>query len=231
MDCGAFFSTSGFRNQAEEFAFAHGIFLVSYKNTVHVPSVYSSMLELIEHINLENLSYDDAKKISKYIFDFMPNQIPSRIKLEGFDPALTALRESFDQIHSYLGMLNGRTAINIISKGSSTLPENDANSSKIQFLDGRFILKNGNFEGEFSLPQRYLEYLSGRKKKKYSRVKNRPNTIFSFIDVALSANNYVKITRISNLQIEPNIAHNVLKYLEKQDEEYAARRAEAERTA
>jgi hypothetical protein len=61
-DAGAIFSTQGFTDQAQDYAYAQGVFLVSYKdNPVLAPSLAASE-SLLNSINIDNA----AKAISKF---------------------------------------------------------------------------------------------------------------------------------------------------------------------
>lgn len=99
-DCGAFFSVSSFSKEAQEYAWAHGIYLISFENNRILKPLLDRSLELIERdlYNRTNITKQEIQDKADNHF-----RVDERLSSE------------LNKIFSYLGILDSIYPILIIS--------------------------------------------------------------------------------------------------------------------
>jgi len=118
-DCGAIFSVSGFTNEAQRYAYAQNIFLVSYENNPIIDEFKKSVEGITQSIELrkinkgellmwfkEALTGNYQRNLSKYVID-----------KENLESNLKKLRNSLDNIStSVVGIASGVYPIHLLSR-------------------------------------------------------------------------------------------------------------------
>jgi hypothetical protein len=184
--CPVFFSLRGFRKSAEQFMFAQGISFIIYENNPFISQMYNNIEHLIKHVNFDKLTKEDEKKFRD--FNLFKKINPSCRK-ERFDEFLTKLEKQLDRIRSFVGMLNGRYTVNIISKnnklvsytGKIRLKRIAENILELRTKDNKLL-------GVFSLSKHFINYVL--KKNEYYE------NSFSFLDIIINRRGMIKIARL-----------------------------------
>ncbi len=104
-DCGAYFSVGPYTRDAQDYAWAQGIYLVTFSNNSLIFPIIKRVNELIEQD-----IFDDNKKQNISISDI------GRISDRHFDNDVE-LRNAMNNIFAYVGILDGIYPIIIISDG------------------------------------------------------------------------------------------------------------------
>jgi len=187
--CPVFFSLRGFRKSAEQFMFAQGISFVIYENNPFIYQMYDSIEHLIKNIDFNRLIKDDEKLFRDFqLF----KKISQSCKKEKFNFFLTKLENQLNRTRSFLGILNGKYTINIISRNNKLasytkkikLKRIAENIIEIRSLNNKPL-------GVFSLSKHFINYVL--KKDEYYE------NSFSFLDMIISRKGAIKI---SHLEIE-----------------------------
>lgn len=120
-DCGAIFSVSGFTKQAQRYAYAHNVFLVSYENNPIINEFKKDMHKIAESVSLKKRV--NKKKLSKWFEDTWNKNYPSYLNgvnitsFDRFKEGLKNLKEIFHSVKtSVVGIVTGIYPIHLLSK-------------------------------------------------------------------------------------------------------------------
>ena len=184
--CPVFFSLRGFRKSAEQFMFAQGISFVIYENNPFINQMYDTVEQIIRNIDFSRLKKEDEKKFRDIeLF----KKISQACRKDKFDEHLTKLEKQLERTRSFVGVLDGRYTINIISKSNRL--STYSGKIKLKRLSDNIIQlrdKKNNPLGVFSLSKQFINYVL-KKDKYYEKT-------FSFVDVIINKKSLVKISRL-----------------------------------
>ena len=192
-DAGAYFSVSGFSSDAQDFAWAHGIYLISFgMNTIFRPLINRAKALIDQDVT------QDAKKndvIEKAQDHFRNDKI---------------LSSELSKVYSYIGILDGIYPVMITSDGEFEFNPKQPDKFKVERgnitsnatkeyrregtdnIHFRFNFQNSNFE--FTLPSSTGRYLIDAIENTY---KSKP---FGYIDIPIELKtedgNYRRIFRL-----------------------------------
>lgn len=195
----AIFSTSGYTRGAIEYALAHQVFLIQYKNIPVIKPLIDSIMQFDENcitsLGKESISAVRnlyRKAINAQVYD---TQMPQFVTDEGINLINVALVNKLKSIQgSYFGMLQGRWPMHLLT--STHLPpeafESDIVSCKVTGYDTgewkftpRYAQKDsiGWFELEFNLPEG-IAHLVNENWGDREAVANIKQEHFSYIDLS-----------------------------------------------
>ena len=118
-DCGAIFSVSGFTNQAQRYAYAHNIFLVSYENNPIIDEFKKLVEDTAQFIRLARRT--NKKKFSRWFEDawttnYMDNSDEYITDRGKFESNLKTLRDRFERVNtSVVGIATSVYPIHLLS--------------------------------------------------------------------------------------------------------------------
>jgi len=174
--CPVYFSLKGYQESAQHFMYSHGINFFSYENSEIMDHLDKNIHGVLTQIRFQKLNSRDFKTFKDLAS--MQN-IPSDVKKEGFDRNLSRLITYLSSVSSYVGVLDKRFPIHILTRKKNTPKK--SGEVKLQFLQrNSFVLKTMSNRqiGQFSLPSMFVSrYISMAKRQ------NIIDNIFRQIDV------------------------------------------------
>ena len=164
-----FYSVSGFAKNAQALMWSHGIYFVSYENSVIMDKIKKRMNFVLNQIDYRELKNEDVWNL-KELNNF--DNIPAYATKKNYNLNLDKLKKVLEPINSYFGLLDNTWPIHFITKSKSKLKpvlkikECSFIVSGDQITLKRTLhLKSQNL-GFFSLPKYFLaEYRKISKKK------------------------------------------------------------------
>lgn len=164
--CPVFFSMKGFAKNAENLMFAHGINYFSYENSVVMQEIDQLVGEFLNQIRYNQVISKDLicfKDLSKL------NDVRTDIKKPSYDYHLNRLKENLSEVLSYVGVLDKRFPIHLLTR-KKRLPKSNKDVKLEQITDNSLILKTQNNReyGQFALTNSFIEeYLKYANQGKY----------------------------------------------------------------
>lgn len=201
-DCGAVFSANGFSLDAQKYAYAQGIFLVSYENHYIMKDIITILKLILNYVNIEYAGrnknrfsewfYSQLSAPSKRKSDFVTNK--------QFFREINRLKGLFNKITSIMGIASGIYPVHFLSY--QKIPEqifinSDEHDCRIHFEEIENVLKiipndAPNVELFCSIPRelvlRYTSQMLKFKKK-----------FFKYIDLPIK---FGKIRRLLRLNLD-----------------------------
>jgi len=120
-DCGAVFSVSGFTNQAQRYAYAHNVFLVSYENNPIIDEFKQNVTQIAQSIILRKRV--NKKALSRWFEEAWTRNYPSYMdgvaiaNEEQFRNNLRNLKDNFHKVNtSVVGIATGVYPLHLLSK-------------------------------------------------------------------------------------------------------------------
>lgn len=164
--CPVFFSMKGFARNAENLMFVHGINYFSYENSAimkEVDQLVGQFLKQVRYNEIKTTDFKYFRELSKL------KEIRQEVKKPSYDYHLKNLEDNLNEIRSYVGVLDKRFPIHILSR-KKYIPKSSS-EVKIEIISENSLLlktKNNRQYGQFSLTPSFLEeYLKFAKQKKY----------------------------------------------------------------
>ena len=185
--CPVFFSLRGFKKSAEQFMFAQGVSFVIYQNNPFINQIYDTIEDIVRNIDFNNINKKDEQKFRDIN---LIGELNNSSKKEDFQEHLDKLNKQLEKTRSFLGTLDGRYTINIISKNNKL--STYTGKIKLKRLSDNIIQlrdKHNNPLGVFSLSKHFINYVL-KKDKYYEK-------IFSFLDIIINKKDLVKISRLN----------------------------------
>lgn len=118
-DCGSVFSVSGFTNQAQRYAYAHNIFLVSYENNPIIDEFKKIVEDTAQFIQLAKRT--NKRKFSRWFEDawarnYIDNSAGYLTDRRKFEDNLKILRDKFERVNtSVVGIATSVYPIHLLS--------------------------------------------------------------------------------------------------------------------
>lgn len=212
-DCGAFFSVTDFTNSAQNYAYAHGIYLITFKMNSILSPVIERAEELVEDIfnNVPNGNLDRNQVSELFEEHIEKDKIFHKI---------------LSQVNTYLGILDGVYPIIITSNrpfnfsneladdlSSASFEISDVENKAYKLENSETVLFRLNYEQnifEFTLPASTSKNLIRAIENTYS---NQP---FSKIEIPIElSENGRKFRRVFSLKLPLPDSKQVVKKLEK----------------
>jgi len=180
--CPVFFSMKGFWRTAQTLMFAHGINYFSYENSPIIEKVdilITRLLKQIQHNKVIDTDFRNLRKLSTIQY------LRPEVKKANFDNALEKLTEYLVSVSSYVGVLDKRFPIHILTRKKTILkPRVEVTVESLQ--ENSFIIKSLSKReyGQFSLTNNFLDdYLN------YADKYNQLDTVLRQIDIIVPSEN------------------------------------------
>jgi len=164
-----FYSVSGFAKNAQALMWAHGIYFVSYENSVVINDIKKKMDFVLNQIDYGKLTNEDVWKLKEFL-DF--EKIPQITKKNYYDSNLSKLKNNLKPINSYFGLLDNIWPIHFIVKYKTKIkPFIKIKECSYIINNNQITLKktlhpNSKSFGFFSLPKYFLDEYQKISKKK-----------------------------------------------------------------
>ena len=222
-DCGAIFSLNGFTKRAQKYAYAQGIFLVSYENNPVLSDIFKNNVEkLIKTINFNKIKKWKSKKLAKILTEFLRtgklHDYKILINQSEFEKTFSEIENGIESITSVIAIANGLYPIHLLSKEKfpfSLFDKTDVyKAGRIFYRSGGlddplfFILKINNTKFYFSFPMELLKKYDDR--IKMIEAKKR---FFSTIDIPIKTDRGIR--RILTLKLDTEWLDSVLDFYKK----------------
>jgi hypothetical protein len=164
--CPVFFSMKGFARNAENLMFVHGINYFSYENSAimqEIDQLVGQFLKQIRYNQIKTTDFKFFRELSKL------KEIRQEVKKQSYDYHLKNLTDSLIEVSSYVGVLDKRFPIHILTR-KKNIPRSSGEVKIDRISDNSLVLKtlNNRQYGQFSLNTSFLdEYLKFAYKRKY----------------------------------------------------------------
>lgn len=203
-DCGAVFSANGFSKSAQGYAYAQGVFLVSYENHPIIKDVLDTLNSILDFIDLGE-AYRDKRTFFKWFYWYFSDKDFNNLALVYFKndptPSLNKLKSILNKIcFSAVGIASGIYPIHLLSYHK--LPEEIFKNTDEQYCKVYYTEKTPNVlrirpidapevELVCSIPREIVLKYTSLEMLKFKR------KFFQYIDVPIRIGKIRRILRLS----------------------------------
>lgn len=163
--CPVFFSMKGFKRTAETLMFAHGINYFSYENSAimeQIEKLVARLLKQVRHNRIVDTDYKQFRELSSL------KNLRTDARKETYDAALEKLTRYLSSVSSYVGVLDKRFPIHILTR-TKNIPRKPVEVRIERVTEKLLVIKSvkNRQYGQFSLTdsflQDYLTFAAARK--------------------------------------------------------------------